>query len=143
MLDHAVVYPPNGVVPFHGFALFCAPFCYVYSGKFTCLHFCLISSTNDKYSIHFSCLLWCFTVYTCQVWEMLMLPSNAPCYSKLALSLATSRVNISNYKNSKFPNSFRSVPAVLHVPRVLSAVLLQAPRSFLRPPGNPLALRSL
>ena len=33
MLDHAVVYPPNGVVPFHGFALFCAPFCYVYSGK--------------------------------------------------------------------------------------------------------------
>ena len=35
MLDHAVVYPPNGVVPFHGFALFCAPFCYVYSGKST------------------------------------------------------------------------------------------------------------
>ena len=33
LLDHAVVYPPNGVVPFHGFALFCAPFCYVYSGK--------------------------------------------------------------------------------------------------------------
>ena len=35
LLDHAVVYPPNGVVPFHGFALFCAPFCYVYSGKST------------------------------------------------------------------------------------------------------------
>ncbi len=31
VLDHTVVYPPNGVVPFHGFALFCAPFCYVYS----------------------------------------------------------------------------------------------------------------
>ena len=29
-LEHTVVYPPNGVIPFHGFAMFCAPFCYVY-----------------------------------------------------------------------------------------------------------------
>lgn len=29
-LEHTVIYPPNGVVPFHGFAMFCAPFCYVY-----------------------------------------------------------------------------------------------------------------
>ena len=29
-LENTVVYPPNGVIPFHGFAMFCAPFCYVY-----------------------------------------------------------------------------------------------------------------
>ena len=29
-IEHTVVYPPNGVIPFHGFAMFCAPFCYVY-----------------------------------------------------------------------------------------------------------------
>ena len=29
-LEHTVIYPPNGVIPFHGFAMFCAPFCYVY-----------------------------------------------------------------------------------------------------------------
>ena len=36
--------------------------------------------------------------------------------------------------------SLRSVPAVLHVPSVLPSVLLQAARSLLRPPGDPLAL---
>lgn len=29
--ENTVVYPPNGVVPFHGFSMFCAPFCYVYA----------------------------------------------------------------------------------------------------------------
>ena len=29
-IEHQVIYPPNGVIPFHGFAMFCAPFCYVY-----------------------------------------------------------------------------------------------------------------
>ncbi len=29
--DTTVAYPPSGVVPFHGFAMYCAPFCYVYS----------------------------------------------------------------------------------------------------------------
>ena len=29
--ENTVVYPPNGVVPFHGSAMFCAPLCYVYA----------------------------------------------------------------------------------------------------------------
>nr|XP_054755376.1 TBC1 domain family member 19-like [Lytechinus pictus] len=28
--EFAVVYPPNGVIPFHGFAMFVAPLCFVY-----------------------------------------------------------------------------------------------------------------
>ncbi|XP_069781111.1 TBC1 domain family member 19 isoform X8 [Narcine bancroftii] len=28
--DYAVVYPPNGVVPFHGFAMYVAPLCFLY-----------------------------------------------------------------------------------------------------------------
>lgn len=28
--DYAVVYPPNGVIPFHGFAMYVAPLCYLY-----------------------------------------------------------------------------------------------------------------
>ncbi|KAL8612925.1 hypothetical protein ACOMHN_035002 [Nucella lapillus] len=28
--EFAVVYPPNGVIPFHGFAMYVAPLCYVY-----------------------------------------------------------------------------------------------------------------
>ena len=28
--EHTVIYPPNGIIPFHGFAMYCAPFCYVY-----------------------------------------------------------------------------------------------------------------
>ena len=30
MEDFAVVYPPNGVIPFHGFSMYVAPLCYVY-----------------------------------------------------------------------------------------------------------------
>ena len=30
MEDYAVVYPPNGVIPFHGFSMYVAPLCYVY-----------------------------------------------------------------------------------------------------------------
>lgn len=29
-LENTVIYPPNGIIPFHGFAMFCAPFCYIY-----------------------------------------------------------------------------------------------------------------
>jgi len=29
-LENTVIYPPNGVIPFHGFAMYCVPFCYVY-----------------------------------------------------------------------------------------------------------------
>ena len=28
--ENLVIYPPSGVIPFHGFSMFCAPFCYVY-----------------------------------------------------------------------------------------------------------------
>ncbi|XP_007887259.1 TBC1 domain family member 19 isoform X2 [Callorhinchus milii] len=28
--DYAVVYPPNGVIPFHGFAMYVAPLCFLY-----------------------------------------------------------------------------------------------------------------
>ena len=28
--ENTVIYPPNGIIPFHGFAMYCAPFCYVY-----------------------------------------------------------------------------------------------------------------
>ena len=28
--ENSVIYPPNGIIPFHGFAMYCAPFCYVY-----------------------------------------------------------------------------------------------------------------
>nr|XP_006814716.1 PREDICTED: LOW QUALITY PROTEIN: TBC1 domain family member 19-like [Saccoglossus kowalevskii] len=30
MEEYAVVYPPNGVIPFHGFSMFVSPLCYVY-----------------------------------------------------------------------------------------------------------------
>lgn len=30
-LENMVIYPPNGIVPFHGFAMYAAPFCYVYA----------------------------------------------------------------------------------------------------------------
>jgi hypothetical protein len=29
--ENLVIYPPNGIIPFHGLAMFCAPFCYVYT----------------------------------------------------------------------------------------------------------------
>uniref|UniRef100_A0A3P8UZ63 TBC1 domain family, member 19 n=1 Tax=Cynoglossus semilaevis TaxID=244447 RepID=A0A3P8UZ63_CYNSE len=29
--DFAVVYPPNGVIPFHGFSMYVAPLCYLYN----------------------------------------------------------------------------------------------------------------
>lgn len=29
-LENTVIYPPNGVIPFHGFAMYCVPLCYVY-----------------------------------------------------------------------------------------------------------------
>ncbi|KAJ8397705.1 hypothetical protein AAFF_G00433940 [Aldrovandia affinis] len=29
--DHALVYPPNGVIPFHGFSLYVAPLCFLYN----------------------------------------------------------------------------------------------------------------
>ncbi|XP_035283566.1 TBC1 domain family member 19 [Anguilla anguilla] len=29
--DYAVVYPPNGVIPFHGFSMYVAPFCFLYN----------------------------------------------------------------------------------------------------------------
>uniref|UniRef100_A0A3Q2QT79 TBC1 domain family, member 19 n=1 Tax=Fundulus heteroclitus TaxID=8078 RepID=A0A3Q2QT79_FUNHE len=29
--DYAVVYPPNGVVPFHGFSMYVAPLCFLYN----------------------------------------------------------------------------------------------------------------
>ena len=28
--ENTVIYPPNGIIPFHGFAMYCAPFAYVY-----------------------------------------------------------------------------------------------------------------
>jgi hypothetical protein len=31
MSENLVIYPPNGIIPFHGLAMFCAPFCYVYT----------------------------------------------------------------------------------------------------------------
>ncbi|CAL1539772.1 unnamed protein product [Lymnaea stagnalis] len=31
MEDYAVTYPPNGVIPFHGFAMYVAPLCYLYN----------------------------------------------------------------------------------------------------------------
>ncbi|XP_025088277.1 TBC1 domain family member 19-like [Pomacea canaliculata] len=33
--EFAVVYPPNGVIPFHGFAMYVAPLCYVYKDVVT------------------------------------------------------------------------------------------------------------
>ena len=29
--DETVVYPPNGIIPFHGFSLFIAPMCFIWS----------------------------------------------------------------------------------------------------------------
>lgn len=29
--EHQVFYPPNGVIPFHGFAMYAAPLCYIYN----------------------------------------------------------------------------------------------------------------
>ena len=29
-LENTVIYPPNGVIPFHGFSMYCVPLCYVY-----------------------------------------------------------------------------------------------------------------
>lgn len=29
--ENTVIYPPNGIVPFHGFSMYCAPFCYVFA----------------------------------------------------------------------------------------------------------------
>ena len=56
-LENTVVYPPNGVIPFHGFAMFCAPFCYVYDdpeqlylGKFTIISVSLIVTCSRKTS---------------------------------------------------------------------------------------------
>ncbi|XP_070197839.1 TBC1 domain family member 19-like isoform X2 [Littorina saxatilis] len=36
--EFAVVYPPNGVIPFHGFAMYVAPLCYVYNDVVTLYH---------------------------------------------------------------------------------------------------------
>ena len=58
-------------------------------------------------------------------------------------SLLLSQTNLCGNNDRIQKISFRSVPAVLHVPRLLPAVLLQAARGLLRPPGDPLALRPL
>lgn len=35
MEEYAVIYPPNGVIPFHGFAMYVAPLCYLYKEPVT------------------------------------------------------------------------------------------------------------
>ncbi|XP_065203977.1 TBC1 domain family member 19 [Planococcus citri] len=30
-ISNAVIYPPNGVIPFHGFSMYAAPLCYIYN----------------------------------------------------------------------------------------------------------------
>ena len=41
----------------------------------------LPSANNEAYSFQ----LFVVVLYSCLVWDMRMLPSNAPCYSKLAI----------------------------------------------------------
>ncbi|XP_064608435.1 TBC1 domain family member 19-like [Liolophura sinensis] len=38
MQEYAVIYPPNGVIPFHGFAMYVAPLCYLYDDIVTLYH---------------------------------------------------------------------------------------------------------
>ncbi len=49
--ETTVAYPPSGVVPFHGFAMYCAPFCYVYSDP------CQLYCTFRAFYLQFCCKL--------------------------------------------------------------------------------------
>ncbi|XP_060080026.1 TBC1 domain family member 19-like [Ylistrum balloti] len=46
--EFAVIYPPNGVIPFHGFAMYVAPLCYVFNEPI-----CLYYVFREMYCRHF------------------------------------------------------------------------------------------
>ena len=70
-------------------------------------------------------------------------PSSAPHSATSTPASLLSQTHVCGNNDKYQKKSSRSVPDVLHVPRLLPAVLLQAARGLLRPPRDPLALRPL
>ena len=64
-IEHQVIYPPNGVIPFHGFAMFCAPFCYVYDDTVQ-LYLC-------KFRNYTGCSTWIEWIAISSIWDTLYL----------------------------------------------------------------------
>ncbi|PIK48717.1 putative TBC1 domain family member 19 [Apostichopus japonicus] len=50
--DYAVVYPPNGIIPFHGFAMYVAPLCYVFDKPITLYYFFREIYTRHLFRLH-------------------------------------------------------------------------------------------
>ncbi|XP_072039594.1 TBC1 domain family member 19-like [Amphiura filiformis] len=50
--EYAVVYPPNGIIPFHGFAMYVAPLCYVYQDPVKLYHIFRELYTQHFFRLH-------------------------------------------------------------------------------------------
>ncbi|XP_022079609.1 TBC1 domain family member 19-like [Acanthaster planci] len=50
--EYAVIYPPNGIIPFHGFSMYVAPLCFVYSDPYKLYYIFREMYTRHLFRLH-------------------------------------------------------------------------------------------